>query len=261
MCALVIGLYVSVGFIQTTDINNTCLRNTNDIRDAPFYCQCYSYSAGANGWETNINFVNPITGVLEPFDGVYSGKASTLTPFDVPDIKQLYIDAAASASSWAVSVANIDPAVLSTGDTWISHNPSSVDGDLCSAIGSKRGRTISFLTAVFCEALRPYTVRSWGSMFPVFNRSMWLHVATITSFVLTIILTLIPGVMDIFGVATLPFWHYLLAIGWSLFNLVADEYIPKPLYRKFVAARELKANDIMRAQMEDDKADGITFAD
>ncbi len=67
---------------------------------------------------------------------------------------------------------------------------------------------MAFVTAVFCEILRAYTVRTWEFSFSkaVFNRNPWLHVTALFSATMTILITLIPGAQDVFSVVSLDWW-------------------------------------------------------
>lgn len=100
------------------------------------------------------------------------------------------------------------------------------------AKGSKRGRTMAFISAVWCEMLRAYTVRSWEPFYKVFNRNMWMHLACSISATLTFLSTCIPGITSILNTTCLLWWQYLLAIFWALLNLFLDEIVPKVIYRR-----------------------------
>merc|ERR1719316_645948 len=75
---------------------------------------------------------------------------------------------------------------------------------VCMSKGTKLGRTQAFITAVYCEMMRAYTVRCApgdGSdppwMWEVFMRNWWMHIACSISFWMTILITIIPGVNSV----------------------------------------------------------------
>merc|ERR1719240_257893 len=114
--------------------------------------------------------------------------------------------------------------------------------DACTATGTTLGRSVAFLTAVYCEMMRAYTVRCapgdgrdppW--MWDVLNRNKWMHVACTISFWGTILVTVIPGLNDVvFHLTMPPFLAYLIGISFPVVNLICDELVPKPLYKYFV---------------------------
>lgn len=75
------------------------------------------------------------------------------------------------------------------------------------ARGSQIGTTQTFITAVYCEMLRAYTVRSWSFFLFVFNRNPWMHLACSLSAVLTILITIIPGIRNLFGLTPISWWY------------------------------------------------------
>merc|ERR1719472_229104 len=63
----------------------------------------------------------------------------------------------------------------------------------CMADGVRNGRTVSFTTAVYCEMLRAYTVKSDLPAFATFFRNNWMHLACTISALLTIFVSICPG--------------------------------------------------------------------
>jgi hypothetical protein len=112
----------------------------------------------------------------------------------------------------------------------------------CSSYGTTLGRTQTFISAVYCEMMRAYTVRCApgdGSNPPwaweVFNRNWTLHIACQISFWSTIAVTLIPWLnKNAFHAQPLGFLGYALGCFFPVCNMILDEIIPKPLYKKFV---------------------------
>ena len=107
--------------------------------------------------------------------------------------------------------------------------------------GSLKATTQSFLTAVYAEMFRAYSVRSWAWAHSVFNRNPWIHLACSLSATATLLLTIIPGVNTIFAVTPIQWWQYILSISWGFLNLILDEIVPKPVYRRVVRRRLRKA--------------------
>lgn len=107
--------------------------------------------------------------------------------------------------------------------------------------GSKLAGTQSFVLAVFVEALRAYTVRSWKPAHKVFNRNGWMHVACSVCGVLTLAIVLIPGLRDVFGLTPISWYQYFMLLGWGLVSVILDEMIPKPLYRAKERRKSRKA--------------------
>merc|ERR1719502_559629 len=56
----------------------------------------------------------------------------------------------------------------------------------CLANGVKKGRTMSFVTAVYCEMMRAYTVKSNRPAVFTFLTNGWMHIACTISAVLTL---------------------------------------------------------------------------
>lgn len=114
--------------------------------------------------------------------------------------------------------------------------------------GTRLGRSQAFLSAVYCEMMRAYTVRCapgdgtnppWA--WQVFMRNGWMHVACAISFCLTVCVTAIPGLNSvIFGLTCPPFMSFLIGIAFPVANAVLDEFVPKPLYKLFVVYPKLR---------------------
>merc|ERR1719453_2276642 len=114
--------------------------------------------------------------------------------------------------------------------------------DVCSSYGTTLGRTQTFISAVYCEMLRAYTVRCApgdGSDPPwawqVFNRNYTLHIACQISFWMTIAVTIIPWInKNAFHAQPLAFPGYVLACVFPVINMIMEEIVPKPLYKMIV---------------------------
>merc|ERR1719247_2169953 len=82
----------------------------------------------------------------------------------------------------------------------------------CMSDGVRNGRTVSFTTAVYCEMLRAYTVKSDLPAYATFFRNNWMHLACTISAVLTIFVSVCPGVNDIFKLNLVDGYLYGMAI-------------------------------------------------
>merc|ERR1719201_2555046 len=126
------------------------------------------------------------------------------------------------------------------------HHEEHYADNVCSSYGTTLGRTQTFVSAVYCEMLRAYTVRCApgdGSDPPwawsVFNRNFVLHIACQISFWTTIAVTIIPWLnRNAFHAQPLAFPGYVLACVFPVCNMVLDEIIPKPLYKLIVKPGE-----------------------
>merc|ERR1712139_375747 len=106
----------------------------------------------------------------------------------------------------------------------------------CMAEGLTLGRSTSFITAVMCEMLRAYTVRSIDPAVYVFNRNKWIHFACLFSFTMTLLLTIIPGIKQIFYLDTPDWFYYFIAFIFAAGCAVNDELF-KFLYRRKLAGQ------------------------
>jgi magnesium-transporting ATPase (P-type) len=112
----------------------------------------------------------------------------------------------------------------------------------CMKEGLKLGRSTAFITAVMCEMLRAYTVKSTENAVSTFRRNPYMHVACLVSFLATVSLTLIPGVMDVFKLGTPRWFYYLLSFGFAFGCMLNDEHA------KFWFRRELRRRKILEVQ-------------
>jgi magnesium-transporting ATPase (P-type) len=101
----------------------------------------------------------------------------------------------------------------------------------CMATGLTLGRSTSFITAVMCEMLRAYTVRSIEPAVYVFNRNKWMHIACLFSFTMTLLLTIIPGVKEIFYLDTPQWFYYFIAFIFA-FGCACNDEVFKFMYRR-----------------------------
>jgi len=103
--------------------------------------------------------------------------------------------------------------------------------------GLTLGRSVSFITAVMCEMLRAYTIRSLAPVTEVWNRNNIMHLACASSFLLTVSLTFIPGVKELFKLGTPMWFYYGVAFVFALGSLTIDE-LSKWAFRRVLVQRE-----------------------
>ncbi|CDR94458.1 P-type ATPase4, putative [Babesia bigemina] len=251
ICSILVGLYVCTGVIFMSDIHKQCSSVT--LKDASgnshnfmYFCKSYEYRVerGYVGWVTNINYFDVVHGEIKTALGAIEGKQEILRP----DTEGLWKEVASSFKN------------IGTGDVPEEHKdklerdehgwfrPKSgitVKGREDTPFGaaphgyfditarkSTQARTISFITAVWCEMLRAYTVRSWDYFYRVFNRSPVMHIACGASATVTFVATVVPRFNTIMHLVSLPWWQYLLAVGFAMVTLVLDECVAKVLYRR-----------------------------
>lgn len=217
--ALLVAMYTCTGRILISGIADSCLRHTLNGHDVRYYCQVSEFRlhGGFTGWVTNVDYIND-SGDYQQWLGAVEGyHLDKLTPSALG--LTLNCPAEKDALGWCLPTKDI------TG-----YNDVSVKGSL-------KATTQSFLTAVYAEMFRAYSVRSWDWAHAVFNRNGWVHVACSFSATMTLLLTIVPGVRTIFAVTPVQWWQYLLSIGWGFLNLVLDEVVPKPFYRRILRRR------------------------
>ncbi|KAI4835643.1 non-SERCA-type Ca2 -transporting P-ATPase [Plasmodium brasilianum] len=245
LLSLAFSLYICTGSYTLNDIHGSCktvkipeYSDNSTLHEFRYFCSTYEYRITSDyiGWITNINFWHPRKKVPVVFLGAAKGKVKNLTPTSAeihPDIRRIMQngcpdDIAVDEYGWC------RPAL----DTKVKGKEDIIQGafrknyeDVASK-GSKRGRTIAFISGVWCEMLRAYTVRSWKPFYKVFNRNMWMHLACSISATLTFIATCLPGITAVLNTTCLLWWQYLFGISWAFLNLILDEIIPKVLYRR-----------------------------
>jgi magnesium-transporting ATPase (P-type) len=109
-----------------------------------------------------------------------------------------------------------------------------IQEDNCMKDGIVLGRSTSFITAVMCEMLRAYTVKSTEPAHTVFRRNPTMPVACAISFLATVSLTVIPGVKKIFTLDNPAWFYYLIAFAFAFGCFLNDEHA------KFWFRRELR---------------------
>lgn len=129
-----------------------------------------------------------------------------------------------------------------------------LDDSNCMMSGLTKGRSVSFITAVMCEMLRAYTVRSLQPAHEVWNRNWQMHLACSISFVLTVSLTFIPGVKELFKLDYPGWFYYFIAFIFALGSMTIDE-ISKWMFRRVLARREGGNQGIKERQEIKDRVD------
>eukprot|EP00921_Rhytidocystis_pertsovi_P021390 GHVQ01034169.1.p1 GENE.GHVQ01034169.1~~GHVQ01034169.1.p1 ORF type:complete len:1339 (-),score=193.81 GHVQ01034169.1:3291-7307(-) len=248
------ALYMSLGVLQLDDIAAQCYKaelpvtGVEGARSFNYFCASFEYRVQPDytGWVTNIDYWDPQANHMQQYLGVMAGRyydLSVTTPGVPLAITEAYTQGCgpgtipmADGRSWCMP----DGLVPVDGTDGDPVGAAPLDYMTVSARGSRIARTQSFITAVWCEMLRAYTVRSWEWIWVVFNRNPWMHFACSLSATLTTLVTVVPGIMYVFSTTTLMWWQYLFAISWAVLNLILDEIIPKPLYRRIRAQNKKK---------------------
>nr|PVC51915.1 cation ATPase [Theileria orientalis] len=251
IAAILVGLYLCTGVLTLNDIHAQCkyvhLKDASGTsHELVYFCKSYEYvlSRKYTGWVTNLTYFDPQERKMKVFLGAARGKVDPLRSDDPglhPALRAKF--AGMSASRLAELDAEMGKWVELDENGW----PRSKDSQLVGGarlygagetgyreiVGRKatQARTISFITAVWSEMLRAYTVRSWDYFYRVFNRNPWMHFACSLSATVTFALTVVPGVSSVLHVCSLPYWQYLLSIAFALTTLVLDECITKALYK------------------------------
>ncbi|VWU53283.1 non-SERCA-type Ca2+ -transporting P-ATPase, partial [Hepatocystis sp. ex Piliocolobus tephrosceles] len=221
LLSLALSLYICTGKYNLDSINGLCKTiNINSSVDSAtmfeykYFCSSHEYRFSHDyvGWVTNISFWDPQKNKTVTFWGAAKGKIENINTNNeqlherVKDIMKTSCTDAFEVddSGWCkpkagIKVKDADEIVQGT-------IPRSYED--VTALGSKRGRTMAFITAVWCEMLRAYTVRSWEPFYKVFNRNMWMHLACSISATLTFFATSIPGITDVLNTTCLYWWQY-----------------------------------------------------
>ncbi|SCN59014.1 non-SERCA-type Ca2+-transporting P-ATPase, putative [Plasmodium chabaudi adami] len=245
LLSLAFSLYICTGSYTLNDIHNSCRTvnipnssNPSESFEYKYFCNTYEYRISPDyiGWITNLNFWDPREDKPVTFWGAAKGKIENITPTHEsihPDIRIImqngcFGDLQTDEYGWC------KPSSSATAESSDDHVKGAFNRHFedISSKGSKRGRTIAFISAVWCEMLRAYTVRSWEPFYKVFNRNMWMHFACSISATMTFLSTCIPGITAILNTACLLWWQYLFGIFWAMLNLILDEIIPKVIYRR-----------------------------
>lgn len=117
----------------------------------------------------------------------------------------------------------------------------------CMADGMTLGRSVSFITAVMCEMLRAYTVKSVLPAYQTFLRNKIMHGACLFSFCCTCSLTLIPGVQQLFKLAMPEWFFYFIAFIFAFGCMLNDEVF-KTIYRRVLQQRKDKIASFNKQQ-------------
>jgi len=128
--------------------------------------------------------------------------------------------------------------------------------DNCMMKGLTLGRSVSFITAVMCEMLRAYTVRSLQPVWQVWNRTWVMHFACASSFLLTVSLTFIPGVKGLFKLDTPDWFFYAVAFVFALGSMSIDE-ASKAVFRRVLVKREAGDRGVAERKEIKDQVDMV----
>ncbi|KAK2195714.1 bifunctional P-type ATPase [Babesia duncani] len=191
IASILLALYLCTGVIYLSDLKQQC--KFVDLKDAdgnvstyPYFCRSFEYRVTTNytGWVTNINYYDPQKQKMITALGAFYGKVDNPTPQTqglLPEVAKAFADMEGVA---------ISPELEKDENGWYKSKTSQVvgkDTEKSKLVGvSPRGyyeinsrkamqaRTISFITAVWCEMLRAYTVRSWDYFFQSGGSTLWL---------------------------------------------------------------------------------------
>ncbi|SBT78701.1 non-SERCA-type Ca2+-transporting P-ATPase, putative [Plasmodium ovale] len=245
LLSLAFSLYICTGSYTLNDIHNSCktvkvrdMSNPSVFYEHKYFCSTYEYRVSPEyvGWVTNVNFWHPTKNKPVTFWGAAKGKVKNISPrsMDIhPDLRTIMQNGCPEhlmedTYGWCKPKDNTRAKGANDKIEGAFHKHFE---DIASK-GSKRGRTIAFISGVWCEMLRAYTVRSWKPFYKVFNRNMWMHLACSISATLTFFSTCIPGITSVLNTTCLLWWQYLFGISWAILNLILDEVIPKVIYRR-----------------------------
>lgn len=255
ICSILTSLYLCTGVMFMKDLNNQCRSVTlSDPRGNayPFtyFCKSYEYRVEPSyvGWVTNINYFDIKRREIVTALGAIKGKPEILTPYaeglfpeiaesfkslgkdEIPHDLQRYVER--DENGWFRPKAGT--VIQNSKDIPVGAAHHGFHG--VTARKSTQARTMSFVTAVWVEMLRAYTVRSWEYFYKVFNRNAEMHVACSFSAIMTFFVPITPKINDIMHLTSLTWWQFALAIAMALVTLVLDECIPKVLYRRKMRA-------------------------
>jgi hypothetical protein len=263
LASLSLNLWLFTGAITLPNIKGLCYNTFDeDGKQAlPTACVCQRFQYSTNDWATIVDWYVPraIAGGAEY--GKFFGDGSFQAPGALTNQQafDLWVKDTTHDKSWVGNARSFEELMSSVyeGDvtreqkvsdrmrkelkTFVENEQYSAES--CAGQGIKLARSVSFLTAVYCEMMRAYTVRcAPGSgvnppwMWEVFNRNTWLHIACTISFWMTIIFVSVPYVQDILHLTRPPFASYFIGIAFPIMNAFFDEFTAKPLYKLLVIA-------------------------
>jgi magnesium-transporting ATPase (P-type) len=288
LCSLSLNLYLFTGQITIPQISDNCYNawEEEDVSPLPLVCICHRWQFSENDWATVVDWYKPASQLPGTArwgkwygDGEvqYAGKLTKQEAFDQWSRDSSLGDKMSWIFSSPPNAQGVRTVLPYPPTTWehviLTHwqgapdreqnvldpmrkeledyqDEDSYADESCVAIGTKLGRSVTFLTAVYCEMMRAYTVRcAPGSgqnpqwMWEVFMRNGWMHIACSISFWLTILITcvdqhIIEG--GIFHLARPPFAAFFIGIAFAIVNAICDEFTAKPLYKALVIAPMMK---------------------
>jgi hypothetical protein len=105
-----------------------------------------------------------------------------------------------------------------------------------------------------CEMMRAYTVKSVKPFYETFFRNNWMHAACTVSFLMTLFVTLVPGVQDIFRLDNPEWYCYFIAVALALGTSANDEvakiFYRGELKRRSVISTGMQAKDALMEKVE-----------
>jgi len=269
-----VALYLNNGAITRPQLDGMCqnVQDSDGKAKLPLTCVCHNYQYEQGDWQTIIEWYEP------PSTTIGDSSNCNMGTYHNGEIKaEGWLDDDEAWTLFSAARANNelqDGSYLANATSFKTYTnllEDEYDGKLNGSVGCGKSfhrflldkqhddhwaakscrvdgvviaRSQTFLTAVYCEMMRAYTVRCApgdGSdppwMWEVFMRNNWLHLACSISFWLTIFITLVPGVQTLFKLSPPPFYGYLIGIAFPIVNAILDEFVPKPIYKYFIVRR------------------------
>lgn len=229
--AVIIGIYTHTGVYLRDDMQNLCEYMVDgrwadyDKTDCPedsscsYYCHCAKYE--------NFEWTYLETGA-RPLSITHDNQIKTTWSWEE------WRDRSLKSGDTIPSTVNASSATAKYAGKRLLE-------DSCVAEGLTEGRTLSFMAAVMCEMMRAYTVKSKLPVYDVFTRNKVMHAACFFSFIMTLAVTLVPGVQTVFKTAMIEWIYYFIAIGLALCCAANDE-VWKAVYRRELRQRKRNAD-------------------
>jgi magnesium-transporting ATPase (P-type) len=127
----------------------------------------------------------------------------------------------------------------------------STDED-CAKDGLGQARAMAFITIVFSEQARAFSVRTDNPLWVGFFSNIYLLYTFFISIILALILVLVPGAQDVIGAATIKYHGWLTALAFAAAVLLLDELLKVRLRAvdERIAERADLKNDLQTILLE-----------
>jgi hypothetical protein len=120
----------------------------------------------------------------------------------------------------------------------------STDED-CAKDGLGQARAMAFITIVFSEQARAFSVRTDNPLWVGFFSNIYLLYTFFISIALALILVLVPGAQDVIGAATIKYHGWLTALAFAAAVLLLDELLKvrlRAVDERIAERRDLKSD-------------------